>query len=64
MVSDIDSLCGGPNRPDLVVECAGQAAVAQYGKAVLERGVDLAVISTGAFADVNLHQVRMQSRAE
>ena len=61
VVSDIDGLCGGPNRLDLVVECAGQGAVARYGKAVLERGVDLAVISSGAYADVHLHQVRLRA---
>ena len=37
--------------PDIVVECAGQGAVAEYGDAVLSRGMDLVVISTGAFAD-------------
>ena len=56
-MTGIDELCDGPHRPDLVVECAGQGSVAQYGKAVLQRGLDLAVISTGAFADVELHKV-------
>ena len=57
MVTDIDGLCGQDGaRPDLVVECAGQGSVKQYGKAVLQRGVHLAVISTGAFADLQLHQ--------
>ena len=37
--------------PDIVVECAGQGAVTEYGDAVLSRGMDLMVISTGAFAD-------------
>jgi len=55
VVSDIEGLCGG--RPDVVVECAGQGSVQQYGRAVLERGIDLAVISTGAFTDAQLHQV-------
>ena len=36
--------CGG--TPDLVLECASQQAVAQYGEAVLARGWHLAVIST------------------
>jgi aspartate dehydrogenase len=37
--------------PNMVVECAGQGAVAEYGEAVLRAGIDLMVISTGAFAD-------------
>lgn len=37
--------------PDLVVECAGQPAVWEYGEAVLDGGTDLMVISTGAFGD-------------
>ncbi|MEG5935464.1 aspartate dehydrogenase [Enterobacter hormaechei] len=34
--------------PDLVLECASQQAVAQYGEEILRRGWHLAVISTGA----------------
>ena len=37
--------------PNLVVECAGQGAVAEYGETVLRAGIDLMVISTGALAD-------------
>jgi aspartate dehydrogenase len=49
-----DPQCGG--TPDLVLECASQQAVAQYGEAVLARGWHLAVISTGALADSELEQ--------
>lgn len=38
-------------KPDLVVECAGQQAVAAYGESVLSAGIDLLVASVGAFAD-------------
>jgi aspartate dehydrogenase len=38
-------------KPDLVVECAGQGAVADYGEAVLAAGIDLMVIAIGALAD-------------
>lgn len=38
-------------RPDLVVECAGQQAAAQFGPAILAAGIDLAVASVGALAD-------------
>ena len=36
---------------DLVVECAGQGAVEDYGEAVLGAGLDFMVIGTGALAD-------------
>lgn len=39
------------DTPDLVVECAGHAAVEAYGPAVLESGRDLIVVSVGAMAD-------------
>ena len=45
-VEDLDRI-----GPGVMVECAGQGAVAEYGEAVLARGMDLMVISTGAFAD-------------
>lgn len=37
--------------PELVVECAGQMAVRQYGREILRAGIDLLVVSTGVFAD-------------
>ena len=37
--------------PHAVVECAGHGAVRAYGAAVLERGRDLIMISTGSLAD-------------
>ena len=43
-----DLLAAGP---DLVVECAGQPAVREYGEAVLAGSTGLMVISTGAFGD-------------
>jgi aspartate dehydrogenase len=48
--------------PDLVIECAGQAAVAQYAERVVSSGVDLMTISMGAFADEALH-ARVQAAA-
>ncbi len=38
-------------RPDLVLECAGQAALASIGPQVLRAGIDLVVASVGALAD-------------
>ena len=52
VVSDINDLIR--LSPNLIVECAGQGAVAQYGNAVLQSGFDLMIISTGALADDSL----------
>src|ERR1051326_395526 len=41
-------------KPDLVIECAGQGAVAQYAERVVGAGADLMTISMGAFADAAL----------
>lgn len=48
--------------PDLVVECAGQAGLAEHGEAVLRRGLTLAVVATGALADEALYQ-RLEAAA-
>ncbi|MBR1218802.1 aspartate dehydrogenase [Bradyrhizobium sp. U87765 SZCCT0131] len=40
---------------DLVVECAGQAALAAHGPAVLAGGADLVIASVGALADDGFH---------
>ena len=42
-------------KPDLVLECAGQAAVKQYAEAIAAAGIDLLTISMGAFADAGFH---------
>ena len=41
-------------EPQIVVECAGHAAVASHGVAVLRRGVDLLIAATGCLADRRL----------
>lgn len=41
--------------PDLVVESAGQQAVAAFGPAILAAGIDFVVVSVGALADEALH---------
>lgn len=43
-------------QPRLVVECAGQQAVRQYGEAVLAAGVSLMPVSVGALCDDDLRQ--------
>ncbi len=39
------------SRADIVVECASQAAVREFGLMVLKKGKDLMVMSAGAFTD-------------
>src|SRR3954463_9098277 len=41
-------------KPDLLIECAGQGAVAQYAERIARAGVDFMPISMGAFADAGL----------
>lgn len=43
-------------EPDIVVECAGHAAVKALGPALLESGIDLILASVGALADVELER--------
>ncbi|KGF30602.1 aspartate dehydrogenase [Oligella urethralis] len=42
-------------KPDLVIEAAGQAAVAQYVPACLSAGADVLISSIGALADTDLY---------
>lgn len=44
------------SQPDLVVECAGHEAVANYGSRILQQGCDLLIASVGALADAGLLQ--------
>ena len=43
-------------KPDLVVECAGHAAVDAYAVAVLRAGLDLMIVSVGSLADAAREQ--------
>ena len=52
IVDDVLELHGA--QPDLVMECAGQAALVEYGPEILAAGTDLIVSSIGALADVRL----------
>ncbi|PJG60654.1 aspartate dehydrogenase [Aeromonas cavernicola] len=55
-VTVLSQIDGCDACPDLVVECAGQAAVREHGAAVLARGWSLGLISVGALADEALNQ--------
>lgn len=52
VVADRDGLLA--LAPDLIVECAGQPALAEHGAAVLDAGADLLAASVGAFADAGI----------
>ena len=51
-------------KPDMVVECAGQAALRQYGEALLGAGLDLMVVATGALADSEYRTKLIAAAAE
>jgi aspartate dehydrogenase len=52
-VTSLDTLMSG--HPDLVVECAGHAAVAEHAASILAQGTHLLVASVGALAQQSLH---------
>jgi aspartate dehydrogenase len=60
-LDDVDELMS--LRPDLVIECAGQGAVAQYAERVVGAGTDFMTISMGAFTDDALFK-RVQAAAQ
>jgi aspartate dehydrogenase len=61
-VRDLETLCAA--RPDLVVECAGHQAVADFVPTLLERGIECVIASTGALADATLeNRLRTPRRA-
>ncbi len=52
-----------PGDVDVMIDCAGHAALAEHGPAILERGIDLVTVSLGALADTDLYS-RLNSAAE
>lgn len=52
LVDDVDGFVA--EGVDLVLECAGQQALAAHGPAVLRAGMDLVVASVGALADAEM----------
>lgn len=53
-VNTLDALLAA--KPDLVVECAGHAAVDAHAVAVLAAGIDLMLVSVGSFSDAAREQ--------
>lgn len=47
----IESISVLGEKPELVAECAGHRAVAEFGPSILSAGIDLVVMSSGALAD-------------
>lgn len=45
-----------PADLDLVIDCAGHAALAAHGPAILARGIDVLSVSLGALADPDIYQ--------
>ena len=50
-ISDLRDL---PERPDLIVDCGGHAALAAHGPVALGMGIDVLTVSLGALADIVL----------
>ena len=46
-----------PDDLDVVLECAGHSALAEFGADILSRGTDLVTVSLGALADPSVHSV-------
>ena len=59
----VASVADLPEGLDLMVDCAGHAALAEHGPAILERGIDLVTVSLGALADRALHD-RLEAAAK
>jgi len=53
-VTPINSLDQMAEMPDVALECASHTAVAEHGVHILQRGIDLGVVSTGAFSELGL----------
>lgn len=53
-VTPLQSVSELDRKPDLALECAGHTALAEHGPALLQRGVDLGLLSIGALTDPQL----------
>ncbi|QYX56539.1 aspartate dehydrogenase [Roseovarius sp. SCSIO 43702] len=55
-VRRVGSVADLPSDLDLMVDCAGHAALIEHGAAILGRGIDLITVSLGALADPDLER--------
>ncbi len=53
-----------PDEIDLMIDCAGQAALKIHGAAILRRGINLMTVSVGALADAALYSELEQAAAD
>ena len=60
----IQSINELPEGITLMVDCAGHAALAEHGCAILRRGIDLITVSVGALADADLARRLEKSAAQ
>ncbi|MEP5728526.1 MAG: aspartate dehydrogenase [Sulfitobacter sp.] len=51
----VSTVAALPADLDLVIECAGHAALRVFGAEILARGIDVLTVSTGALADATLY---------
>ncbi|MBZ0218064.1 MAG: aspartate dehydrogenase [Fimbriimonadaceae bacterium] len=51
LITDVSQVT---DRIDYAVECAGHGALRDHGEAILRRGIDLGIVSIGAFSDADL----------
>ena len=51
-------------KPDVVVEAASQQAVREWGETILQKGIDLMVIATGAYGDPKLWKKHLAAAAK
>lgn len=58
-VGNLNDFAG--KKPELVVECAGSAALNDYGAPLLKQGIDLVAASSGALVDPLLYDVLSKS---
>ncbi len=64
-----DTMCVGsvaelPDDIDLMIDCAGQAALKIHGAEVLRGGIDLMTVSVGALANADLYSELEQAAAD
>lgn len=60
----VSRVCDLPDDIDLMVDCAGHAALIEHGPAILQRGIDLITVSVGALADPKLELDLMRAAKE
>lgn len=60
----VASVADLPDDIDLIIDCAGQAALRMHGPDVLRRGTDLLTVSVGALADAGLYQELEQAAVD